>query len=144
MPRSPSLSSLSLSDLHREIARRGKQSAGLRKRRDALLKQVAALSAQIGDEPSMPAKGGPGRPRGSKNRKRGTVPARPRSENQTSLADALSAVLKGQTMSIAESIDAVRKAGYKSDSPNFRTMVNIALIKKDRFTRVSKGKYTAK
>ncbi len=67
-----------------------------------------------------------------------------RTQNTVKLVDALATAFKGKTMSNGDAMDAVRKAGYKSASSHFRTMVNIALIKKDRFTRVAKGKYTAK
>lgn len=153
MPRPTSLSALSLSDLHRELARRGKQIAALRRRRDALLKKVAALDAQIGDEPSTPVRRGPGRPKGSKNRTSivaassapgsaaSSAPGRARAKNSVTLADALAAALKGKTMGIAEAAQAIRKAGYKSNAASFRIMINGALSKKP-FKRVSRGKYT--
>ena len=39
-------------------------------------------------------------------------------------------------------VDAVQRNGYRTTSPNFRTIVNQTLIKHtDRFKRVSRGQY---
>lgn len=151
MPRrsneSKRLASVSLADLQSELARRSKQVDGLRKRRDALLREVSAINAQIGDEPSMAPRRGPGRPKGSKNRRPGVAasvaPGRSRAKNTVTLADALAAVLKDKVMGVAEASDAIRKAGYKSNASSFRIMVNGALTKPP-FKRVSRGKYTVK
>ncbi|MDY7108645.1 MAG: hypothetical protein SYC29_08400 [Planctomycetota bacterium] len=69
--------------------------------------------------------------------------SRPR--NTGSLVEALKKLLTGKTMTVTEMADAVQKAGYKTSSPNFRTIVNQTLInnKKD-FKRVARGQYTAK
>ena len=61
-----------------------------------------------------------------------------------SLVDALAKVLKGKTMGVAEAGEAVKRVGYKTNAANFRTMVNIALIKGGKFKRVDRGQYTAK
>jgi len=66
-----------------------------------------------------------------------------RPRNKATLVDALAAALKGKTMGVAEAMAAVKAGGYKSRSKNFRTMVNIALIK-GPFTRKGRGMYTAK
>ena len=47
-------------------------------------------------------------------------------------------------MSVVEAGEAVKKAGYKTNAANFRTMVNIALIKSGKFKRMERGQYTAK
>ena len=81
---------------------------------------------------------GPGRPRGSGSGKRG---------GQPSLATALHSLLRGKTLGVAEMSDAVQKAGYKTKSPNFRTIVNAALLAKPNkhlFRKVGRGQYTAK
>ena len=57
-----------------------------------------------------------------------------------SLAAALYQVLTGRTMTVGEMSDAVKAAGYKSSSPNFRTIVNAALIGNPKaFRRVARG-----
>lgn len=148
-----SLSTIAVADLHREIARRGRIASKLAPKREALLKQLRDLDAQIGEHhapssapetPRRAAQATKGKQdRQGKPSKSAKVARTVRGTNKVSLVDALSTALQGKTLSIGEAIDAVRKAGYKSASPNFRTMVNIALIKKDRFKRVTKGRYTA-
>lgn len=57
----------------------------------------------------------------------------------------LEQVLAGATMSVSEAVDAVQRAGYKTKSENFRTIVNQALLaNKDRFRKVARGQYTAR
>jgi len=78
---------------------------------------------------------GPTKPRGS----------RKRHKNETNLVDALRDVLKGTTMGVSEVAQAVQDAGYKTTSPNFRTIVNQTLIKHpDVFAKKGRGQYTAK
>jgi hypothetical protein len=60
------------------------------------------------------------------------------------LIEALGKVLDGKTMSVTEVSEAVQKAGYKTTSPSFRTIVNQTLINSGKFKRVERGKYTAK
>lgn len=79
----------------------------------------------------------PGRPR------RGRRGKRPR--NEMNLVDALRQVLNGKTLSVTDVAQAVQDAGYKTVSPNFRTIVNQALLtNRGTFTKVSRGMYTAK
>ena len=136
-----SLASLSLADLQNEIVRRQKHHPALRLRRAALLKEIAAIDAELGGAASVPARRGPGRPKGSKNRKIGDRPTRSRAKNKTTLVEALATALKGKTMGVAEAADAIRKAGYQSSAASFRIMVNGALSKKP-FKRMARGKYT--
>jgi hypothetical protein len=60
------------------------------------------------------------------------------------LVEALHDLLKGRTMSVTEIASAVQEAGYRTTSPNFRTIVNQTLINRpELFRRVARGKYTA-
>ena len=59
------------------------------------------------------------------------------------LVEALSATLQGKTMSVTDAAEAVQRAGYQTTSPNFRTMVNAALLNKKKFKRVQRGQYTS-
>lgn len=78
---------------------------------------------------------GPTKPRGSRKRHR----------NDTNLVGALQQVLDGKVMGVTEAANAVQKAGYKTTSPNFRTIVNQTLIKHpDVFAKEARGLYTAK
>ncbi len=68
-----------------------------------------------------------------------------RPRNADSLVGSLGKLLKGKTMSVTEMSDKVQKAGYKTSSPNFRTIVNQTLINNPKgFKRVARGQYTAK
>ena len=69
-----------------------------------------------------------------------------RSRNAKNLPDAIEEVMrkKGSAMGIADIASAVQANGYESTSANFRGIVNQALIKDDRFTSESRGKYVVK
>jgi hypothetical protein len=69
--------------------------------------------------------------------------ARTRARNPNNLVESLAAVLRGKTLSVTDAAEAVQRAGYQTTSPNFRTMVNAALLKKKFFKRVERGQYTA-
>ncbi len=69
---------------------------------------------------------------------------RRRPRNELTLVDALIKVLKGKTLGVADIVDAVQKAGYRTTSPNFRTIANQTLINNPSFKRVSRGKYAVK
>ena len=150
MPRG--LARLSVSDLHAEIRRRQRSAGPLMRRRAVLAGRIARLDEEIlGAEigrvcPVALAAGGslngragrPGRPgRG----RRGVGRRRPK--NKMTLVQALSKALKGKTLGVAQAMAAVRRAGYRTNSSNFRTQVNIALIK-GPFRRVGRGEYRAK
>jgi hypothetical protein len=62
-----------------------------------------------------------------------------------SLKEALRKSLSGRTLGVSEAAEAVQRAGYRTSSPSFRTIVNQALLSNpDLFKKVSRGKYTAK
>ncbi|CAG0985122.1 hypothetical protein PHYC_01979 [Phycisphaerales bacterium] len=73
----------------------------------------------------------------------GHVPGR-RARNAVTLPDALASALKGKKMTIGQAMEAVQKAGYRTNSVNFRIGVTIAPGDKTRFKRVERGVYTAK
>lgn len=126
------LGGISVDALQRELERRqakavelGRHRAKLASELDALDRKIAALGVKVG-------------------RARG-MGARTRGQNSATLVDSLAALLKGNTMSVTQAAEEVQKAGYKTNSPNFRTIVNAALLAhKDVFKNVSRGKYTAK
>jgi hypothetical protein len=142
------LHSASLADLHAEIERRQSAVAALSSQREQLLRELAEVEKRLQSEGVAVGarKRGPGRPRGSgllKPARRSTTRRRPK--NKMTLVDALHKVLSGTTMSVTDVAEAVQKAGYRTTSPNFRTIVNQALISNaDRFKNVARGKYTAK
>lgn len=112
---------------------------GLEQRRDALLADVAKLEAILAAFGQAPARlnGRAGRGRRGEGG---------RGSNSQTLAAALVKTLRGKTMSVTEAADAVQRDGYKTSSPNFRTIVNAALLSKknrDLFKRKGRGQYTA-
>jgi len=127
----PALNAISSQALAAELRRRERDAARLARRHAKLLRALDDLEAKIRAAGGAISSG----PRGSVRR-------RPR--NDSNLIDALAAVLKGATMSVKEVAHAVQEAGYKTTSQNFRTIVNQALIKSDKFKKVARGKYTAK
>jgi len=105
----------------------------MQRRRDRLMNRVHALDSEIAELG------------GSLNGKfHGGGGTRRRPRNETNLVEALQKVLHGKTMSVTEVADAVQRAGYRTTSPSFRTIVNQALIASGKFKRVSRGQYTAK
>ena len=155
--RPTALASVPTADLQRELERR---MSDMSQRRDELLSELDSIDRMMTGErrgPGRPRRkagrrGRPGRPKGA-GRRRGRPPksaamktrGRKRPRNKMNLVEALAAVLKGRTMGVTEVADAVKKSGYKTTSPNFRTIVNQALLKhKSVFDKVGRGQYTAK
>ena len=133
----PELTNMSLPELQREILRRQRQLERriktLVEKRERLLAQVTDIESEIASaEVEIKANGGT--PSVSRKRPR----------NTNTLADALAHMLKDQHMSVTEVSAAVQGAGYRTTSPNFRTIVNQTLLKDARFKRVSRGRYTVK
>jgi septal ring factor EnvC (AmiA/AmiB activator) len=122
------LDAVSIEDLQSEIRRRERQLRTLERRREKLLEQLAMI-----DEEISAAGGAIAQTEGRK---------RPR--NEQNLADALVELLRDQTLNVTRIAEEVQRAGYRTTSPNFRTIVNQTLIKDKRFERVGRGMYTAK
>jgi hypothetical protein len=159
--RKSKLASASFADLQNELHRRQEQVQTLltaRERLSAELQELEQLIESVGGSDiglgvvAPMRRRGPGRPPGSgKGRKAMSVAAPrhgrrgPRTRNAANLADSLASVLKGKTMGVSEVATAVQRAGYKTTSPNFRTIVNQALLANpSMFKKVSRGQYTAK
>ena len=68
-----------------------------------------------------------------------------RVKNTMSLVATLESVLKGkQSMQVGDIVDAVGARGYRSNSANFRGIVNQTLIKESQFTSAGRGLYRLK
>jgi len=133
------LEKLSSAELEAELAQRERQAQKLAMKRDKILARVAEIDAELDQLGYEPIASGRGRRSASLAQGAGKRPS-----NRTSLAEALGAVLEGKTMGISEAADAVRKAGYRSSSSNFRNIVNQTLLKHPNlFKKVGRGKYTA-
>ena len=139
------LGDLTMADLEREIHRRqkvvGRYVRKLERRRDKVVGQLAAIDAEIAKFDGASRRG---RRPGGRRAGGGRAGGGRRPRNEMNLADALATALKSATMSVTEVAEAVQKAGYKTTSPNFRTIVNQTLVKDARFKRVGRGQYTIK
>lgn len=122
------LSNISISELHTEIRRRQRHLDALHRKREKLATQLREVEEQILEE------GGA----------MGALTGRKRPRNEQNLADALADLLSNQTLSVTEAAEQVQSAGYRTTSPNFRTIVNQTLLKDTRFKRVGRGRYTSK
>lgn len=145
------MKNMTIEQIQEELKQRKKELANLEAKRDKLMAQlkdvndkIAIINAAI---KGAPIKRGRGRPKGSKNKPKTPEQLKAmkgkRPRNAVSLEVALANVLKGKQMGVNESAAAVKKAGYKSSSPNFRTIVNQTLIRSDLIKKVSRGQYTA-
>ncbi len=131
---SGTLKGISLTDLQHELRRRQAGASSLIRKRETLAAKLAKLDGELA---ALGIQGGRG--------KAGSIPAgRKRPINDMNLVEYLQKVLKGKTMGVTESANAVMKAGYKTTAANFRTIVNQTLIKhKTVFKKVERGQYTA-
>lgn len=160
-----SLEGLTIEQLNAEIERRQAMAEEFEQERAELLvrlEQVEAELAALGVD--LSATGGRGRSRRGSTRAhsagsgrgrkktakkagaRATKPRgqRKRHQNDMNLVEALRTVLQGKTMRVTEAAQAVQDAGYKTTSPNFRTIVNQTLLKNpDIFSKQGRGLYTA-
>ena len=127
MPRS-NLSKMSIAQLQSEISLRKRRLNTLHRRRARLTDQLHDVEARILEEGGAMA----------------GLAGRKRPHNDQNLADALASLLSNRTLSVTEASEQVQSAGYRTTSPNFRTIVNQTLLKDPRFDRVSRGRYTAK
>jgi chromosome segregation ATPase len=122
------LSKASITELQGEIRRRERRLASLERKRERLAAQLSEVEGEIRDlGGQLGAEGGGKRPRNTRN-----------------LADALADLLSDQTLSVTEAAAEVQRAGYRTTSPNFRTIVNQTLLKDNRFRRVGRGQYTTR
>ena len=133
MARPSKLAASSVADLHREIALRERGNMALFRKRARLAAKLDALDTQISALGLKVGRGG-----------NGALPGGKKYKNEMTLVEALAKALKGKTMGVAEAVEAVQKAGYRSTAKNFRVVVNIALINSGKFKRVERGQYTAK
>jgi hypothetical protein len=127
------LAKASLEELEAEVRRRRftldelhTERVSLIRRLKVLERQIKSLGGETTDSPEQVHRG-----------------LRPR--NRTNLVEALAGVLHGRTLTVMEAVGAVQQAGYRTTSPNFRIIVNQALLgNPDRFVKVSRGRYTVR
>jgi hypothetical protein len=141
MARGSSTNGFSLAQLEKMMQSRRNDVARLSRKRDKLQKKLDAMNAQI----AALAGGSLGR-LGGGTRSGGGGAAGTRARNEVSLQDAIHQVLSKSSspMAVGDIVAKVEAAGYRSNSANFRGIVNQTLIKDKRFVSASRGVYQLK
>lgn len=130
MPRPSTGTNLSLAELNQIMESRRADLQKLRKERSDLQRELDRVDRQI-----FRIEGAGGR-RGGNGRVR----------NEKSLNDTIEDVLRagGKPMPVGDIMEGVLKTGYRSNSANFRGIVNQTLIKDKRFHATERGLYAIK
>jgi hypothetical protein len=138
MPRIAAAGTWSIVQLEQLLAGRRSALQKLERKRNKVARQLDAIDAQIREL------GGP--VRGGRNGAAGRVGGGGRVRNAKSLNDTIESVLAkhGKPMRVGDIADAVKATGYRSNSANFRSIVNQTLIKDKRFTAADRGLYQLK
>lgn len=151
------LSGLTTVQLQEELNRRQSAVPVLMKQRDELMHALSAIEMELkslgapgeaswgagGGATALAPRRGPGRPPGSGGGRGGRRGRR--AKNAMSLVETLKQVLAGRTLAVTDAVQEVQKAGYRSNSKTFRTIVNQALIANPTiFKKEGRGLYTAK
>jgi hypothetical protein len=112
----------------------------LERERAKVLRRLQQLDSRIG------ALGGNGSGRGGRGGAGGGGGAGSRVRNEKSLTQMLEGVLgkSSKPMKVGDIANAVRSGGYRTNSANFRGIVNQTLIKDKRFTSAGRGLYQMK
>ena len=119
-----------LHDRRSELTKLERQREDLRRKLDGLDRQIIRLGGSL--------RGG-GRGRG--------VTGTGRARNERSLIETIEGVMRdtGKPMRVGEILDAVSATGYRSNSANFRGIINQTLIKeRKRFAQAERGTYALK
>jgi hypothetical protein len=117
----------SIGELERMLDERRSSLQKLAKQRTKVQKKLAIIDREIGRLGGSVGGGG------------GRV------KNSMSLVATLGAVLKGKdSMPVGDIVDAVKSHGYRSNSANFRGIVNQTLIKESQFASAGRGLYRLK
>ena len=129
MARPSVLASITISQLEELLDMRQNRLKAASRQRQKLQQQLDKLDAEIA---KLSGRGG-------------SVNGRGRRRNEMSLVATLEAVLAdGKPKNVGEIVQAVEKRGYRSNSANFRAIVNQTLIKEKRFTSPGRGSYQLK
>ena len=131
MARPPSLSNLSIAQLQQLIEGRKAEISRLERQRNKVARKLNQIDSRI------EALGGSSRGRNGSGG---------RAKNSKSLPEMLHSVLSksSKPMGVGDIADAVRAGGYKTNSSNFRGIVNQTLIKDKRFASAARGVYQLK
>ena len=122
-----------LQDRRSELNRLERQRSELQRKLDGLDRQITPLTGSLRGRRGGGGGGGGGP--GS------------RARNEVSLVEAIETALRGtgKPMRVGDIVEAVQGAGYRSNSANFRGIVNQTLIKeRKRFSAAERGLYQLK
>jgi hypothetical protein len=128
---------LSIAQLEQMLKGRRTEMNRLQKERTKLLQRLDQVEAQLRTLGGAVTGG----------RGRGVAGGSTRARNAQSLVASMEQVMKdhGKPMKVGDIADAVQKSGYRSNSANFRGIVNQTLIKeKKRFGSAGRGVYQLK
>jgi len=145
----PDLSRVATSELRRELERRVARLDRIESRRTQLEAELTNIDAELtalrGAAPMSRAAVKRHRPQAAQRRRARSNAAKTRADNAMTLTEALQRVLRGKTMRVGEAVEAVQRLGYQTRAENFRSVVNLALIRhRDLFKQQGRGKYTAR
>jgi septal ring factor EnvC (AmiA/AmiB activator) len=128
MPNVREKKSLTINELERMLDSHRRKLNELRKHRSKLASKLAEMDQQI-----VSLNGGRGATVG-------------RAQNAKSLVATMESVLgsSGKPLGVGEIVAKVQAAGYRSNSANFRALVNQTLIKEKRFASAGRGVYQLK
>ena len=128
-----SLEKISTKEILAEITRRKKERTTLLREKTALTRRLKAIDAELG---AMGKKKSARRP-AKKNQKR--------ARNVMTLPEAMLKVMsEDKAMSVPEIASAASKAGYKSTSKTFHTIIYQTLARDKRFKKTDRGQYVVK
>ena len=137
MARRSMANGISIAQLEQMLAGRKSELGQKQKEHSRLLARLQQLEAEIRQLGGNAGRRGRGASGGGGG---GT-----RARNEKNLIETLEDVLKpGKPMKVGDIAEAAQKSGYRSNSANFRSIVNQTLIKDKRFTSAGRGVYQLK
>lgn len=142
------VSNMSLAELEAMLRDQKKRLDELKKKQSSLQKDLDGVTQEIAVlEGKGKGSGRRGRPAGSGSTGKKKTVRRRRAKNSKPLKDYVREALKNSKkgLSLQEVMDAVKKAGYKSKSKNFKNVLYQCLYHTEEFVLDSKkGTYTVK
>lgn len=144
MPRGKQV--ISITDLEKMLNDRKSDLADLHNKRAMAVRKVEEIDTQISklggsiSSSSSPSSSSYSSPAPAKKGRPGRRP-----KNGMSLVSSMESVLEGSgPMSVGDIMAGVEKTGYKSNSKNFRGIINQTLIKDKKFVSGDRGMYQLK
>ncbi|MBS3733401.1 MAG: hypothetical protein KGY99_00545 [Phycisphaerae bacterium] len=132
-----------IQDVEKELRQKQRRLKQLQRKRSQLARDLEGVDKQIAQLQGTATAGRTGKKTTKRTAKRGPKRRRPKNTKplQDYIEDVLAKTPKG--MRVRDIMEAVKKAGYKTNSKNFYNLVAGALNDK-RFRKVSRGVYALK